>query len=266
MSITLTIMGCGSSGGVPRIGGNWGACDPQNPRNRRRRCSVLLEREDGEAKTRVLIDTSPDLREQLLDASVAQIDGVLFTHEHADHVHGIDELRVVALNMKSRVRVWANDRTGTMLLGRFGYCFYTPPDSSYPPILQMNRLAPGEPVTILGAGGPITALPFDVRHGSINALGFRIANVAYTPDVSDIPESAIEVLSGLDVWIVDALRPTPHPSHFSLEDALRWIDKLQPKRAILTNLHIDLDHDRLAEQLGDGIVPAHDGMRVDISC
>ena len=264
MTVTLTILGCGSSGGVPRVGNHWGACDPQEPKNRRRRCSVMLERRGDDGATRVLIDASPDLREQLLDHGSGGLDAVLFTHEHADHTHGIDELRAVALNTRQRVPIWANDRTGTMLLGRFGYCFYTPPGSDYPPFLRMHRLIPDDPVEIDGHGGAIAARAFEVQHGTIRALGFRVGDVAYTPDLNGVPEASIEALSGLDTWIVDALRPTPHPSHLSLPETLEWIERLKPKRAILTNLHIDLDYATLAATLPEGIEPAYDGLKVEI--
>ncbi len=265
MSLTLTILGCGSSGGVPRIGNHWGVCDPKEPKNRRRRCSVMLERRSGKAATRVLIDASPDLREQLLDYGTGEIDAVLFTHEHADHTHGIDELRAVALNTRARVPIWANDRTGTMLLGRFGYCFYTPPGSDYPPILRMNRIAVGEPVEVDGPGGSITARPFELQHGTIRALGFRIGDTAYTPDLNDIPDKSLDALKGLDTWIVDALRPTPHPSHLSLPETLAWIKRLKPRRAILTNLHIDMDYEALAAKLPKNVIPAHDGLEMEIA-
>ncbi len=265
MSLTLTILGCGSSGGVPRIGNHWGACDPKEPKNRRRRCSVMLERRSGKNATRVLIDTSPDLREQLLGYGVGEVDAVLFTHEHADHTHGIDELRAVALNKRQRVAIWANDRTGDMLLSRFGYCFYTPPGSDYPPILRTHRLIAGEAVEIDGHGGPIAATPFELQHGTIQALGFRIGGLAYTPDLNGVPEPSLKSLEGLDTWIVDALRPTPHPSHFSLPETLQWIERLKPKRAILTNLHIDMDYATLARTLPQGVEPAHDGLRVEIA-
>jgi phosphoribosyl 1,2-cyclic phosphate phosphodiesterase len=246
---------------VPRIGNIWGACDPENPRNRRRRCSALVEVCDGkDATTRVLIDTSPDLREQMIFAGIRSLDGVLFTHEHADHTHGIDELRAFSLLMRKRVPIWANDRTGTMLLGRFGYCFYTPPGSDYPPILSMHRLSPDVPVTIEGAGGSITALPIEVEHGTIRALGFRIGDLAYLPDVKTIPDDAIAPLSGLETLIIDALRPTKHTSHLSLPETLEWIERLKPARAILTNMHVDMDYESLRKSLPQGVEPAYDGM------
>ena len=196
MTCTFTILGCGSSAGVPRIGNLWGDCDPKNPRNRRRRCSGLVELEGKDGTTRVLIDTSPDLRDQMIDAGISSLNGVLYTHEHADHTHGIDELRAFALLMRKRVPIWANDRTGTMLLGRFGYCFYTPPGSDYPPILNMHRLIPYEPVTIDGDGGTISSLPVEFEHGTIKALGFRIGGLLYIPDLNGIPEKAEGAMRG----------------------------------------------------------------------
>ena len=264
MTLTLTILGCGSSGGVPRIGGHWGSCDPANPKNRRRRCSVLLRQTSGQGETRVLIDTSPDLREQMLDAEIGWIDGVLYTHEHADHTHGIDELRSFFLNQRKRVPIWANDRTGTMLLGRFGYCFYSPPGSDYPPILHLSRIEPGFAVDVPGAGGAIAAMPFEVEHGNIQALGFRIGNTAYTPDLNGIPDAAVPYLENLDLWIVDALRRHQHPSHFSLPETLAWIAKLKPRRAIITNMHIDLDFNTLAGELPPGVEPAFDGLTLTL--
>jgi phosphoribosyl 1,2-cyclic phosphate phosphodiesterase len=264
MSLRLTILGCGSSAGVPRIGGHWGTCDPANPKNRRRRCSVLVERQGAGGVTRVLIDTSPDLRQQLLDVGVGEVQGVLYTHDHADHTNGIDELRSIALNTRSRVPVWADNRTGEMLQTRFSYCFYRAPGSDYPPILELNRLKAGETVEIDGPGGVIAALPFEVQHGRIDALGFRIADVAYTPDLNAIPDESLVALADLDLWIVDALRLTPHPSHFTLEESLAWIARLAPKRAVLTNMHIDMDYDTLTAQLPPHVVPAYDGMTLDI--
>jgi phosphoribosyl 1,2-cyclic phosphate phosphodiesterase len=264
MNQTLTILGCGSSGGVPRIGNNWGQCDPDEPRNRRRRCSVLLEKRDGDKHTRVLVDTTPDLVTQLNSAGVASLDGVWFTHEHADHTHGIDDLRQVAINMRSRVNVWAERNTADMLMSRFSYCFVTPPGSSYPPILEMNGIDPEIEVSAVGDAGAVSAMPFHVNHGDIDALGFRFGNVAYTPDIIKVPEHSLKYLDGLDVWIVDALRRTPHPSHFSLDDALDWIKRVKPKRAILTNMHIDMDYQTLSDELPENVVPAYDGMVVEI--
>ncbi len=264
MTVTLKILGCGSSGGVPRIGGDWGKCDPANPKNRRRRCSVLLTRLSPSGVTRLLIDTSPDMREQMLDANIGDLDAVFYTHEHADHTHGIDELRAFFLKKRARVEVWADEATGQMLMTRFSYCFYTAPGSDYPSILNLNRLVAGQPVTVSGAGGSITALPFSLHHGNIEALGFRIGNTAYTPDLNGIPEQSLPALEGLDLWIVDALKRSPHPSHFSLPETLACIARIRPARAIITNMHVDLDFDTLRRELPPHVEPAFDGLEVSI--
>ncbi|MGF7162654.1 phosphoribosyl 1,2-cyclic phosphate phosphodiesterase [Rhodoligotrophos appendicifer] len=265
MSLRVTILGCGSSAGVPRIGNHWGVCDPENPKNRRRRCSILIEKTGDSGVTRILVDTTPDVREQLLMADVGILDGVIFTHDHADHCHGIDELRAVAINGRRRVRVWADERTMGELHARFGYCFETPPGSSYPPILTAHPIVAGEPVEIDGPGGTIQILPFDLEHGDIMALGLRIGNLAYTPDVNGIPDAALATLENLDIWVIDALRPMPHPTHFDLETALLWIERMHPRRAVLTNMHIDLDYAQLRRSLPAHIEPAFDGMQLDLT-
>ncbi len=256
-----TILGCGSSGGVPRLGGQWGACDPENPKNHRRRCSMLVERIAPQGVTRVLIDTSPDMRAQLLDAGVGTLDGVVYTHAHADHVHGIDDLRMIVFNMKKRVKVWADAATQDALLSRFGYAFVQPEGSPYPPILDLHMI--NGPVRVEGAGGPLELTPFDVRHGAMDALGYRIGDLAYLPDVSEIPDTALPHLKGLDTWVLDALREEPHPTHFHLERSLDWIARMAPRRAVLTNLHIGLDYADLARRTPDHITPAFDGMVIE---
>lgn len=261
-TLTFTILGCGSSGGVPRIGGHWGVCDPNNPKNRRQRCSLLVERHGANGTTTALIDTSPDLRNQLLDHGVGALDGVIYTHPHADHLHGIDDLRMIVFNMRTRLQVWADGQTQNALLNSFGYVFAQPKGSPYPPILELNTID-GD-IIIDGAGGPITLEPFKVGHGSIDALGFKVNNVAYLPDVADIPPPAWEALQGLDCWIVDALRRDPHPTHSHLANTLDWIAKARPKRAILTNMHIDLDYDTVMAETPDNIVPAYDGLKLSI--
>jgi phosphoribosyl 1,2-cyclic phosphate phosphodiesterase len=264
MSYRFTVLGCGSSGGVPRIGAMWGACDPQNPRNRRRRCSAFVERIEKGERTRVLIDTSPDVREQLLDLRIDALDGVLYTHDHADHTHGIDDLRMVAYAMKRRIDVYADDRTRASLEARFSYCFRSPEGSSYPPILAAHEIAPCAPFGIDGAAGRIEFTPIPQHHGDMPTLGFRFANLAYSPDISDVPEAALPLLENLDVWVVDALRYIPHPSHFHLRRALEWIDKLKPKRAILTHMTTDLDYEALKRELPEHVQPAYDGMAIDL--
>ncbi len=260
MSATLRILGCGSSGGVPRIGGDWGSCDPQDPRNARTRCSALVTRHGENGATRVLIDTSPDLRFQLLSAGVGVLDGVLYTHPHADHVHGIDDLRTLVINARSRLHVWADEPTSRELMLRFGYAFETPPGSGYPPICILHPIS--GPVTVEGAGGPLTFTPFEVEHGNIPALGFRVGGLAYLPDVSAIPEPAWPALEGLDCWIVDALRYKPHPTHAHLGRTLEWIARAAPRRAVVTNMHVDLDYATLARELPPGVIPAHDGLEI----
>ena len=263
MSVALTILGCGSSGGVPRVAQGWGDCDPRNPRNSRRRCSVLLENSGADGKTLVLVDTSPDLRRQLIDAEVAHLDGVLMTHPHADHTHGIDDLRPLAIAMHKRIEMHMDAATSASVRVKFSYVFESPAGSSYPPILRERRLVAGEPCVILGAGGPIEAVPFELEHGDISALGFRIGALAYTPDLNGIPDTSLKFLEGLDVWIIDALRYARHPSHLSLDEALAWIERMRPRRAILTNLHTDLDYETLRRRLPETIVPAYDGMQVE---
>lgn len=256
--IRATILGCGSSGGVPRLGNRWGACDPTNPRNRRRRCSLLVRREGPRGATQVLIDTGPDLVPQMLDAGVAELDAVVYTHAHADHVHGIDDLRQLVFNARRILPLWADAPTAHALTTRFGYVFETPEGSFYPPICALNAIT--GPITVEGAGGPVTLIPFRVRHGEITALGFRIGGLVYLPDVSEIPAPAWPLIEGAEVFVVDALRPEPHPSHAHLALALEWIARAGPARAVLTNMHIDMDYDRVAAQTPDGVIPAHDGL------
>jgi phosphoribosyl 1,2-cyclic phosphate phosphodiesterase len=268
MSLKFTILGCGSSGGVPRPALGWGDCDPGNPKNRRRRTSLLVERQEEShagAVTRVLVDTSPDLREQLLDAKTDWIDGVLYTHEHADHTHGIDDLRAFFIKHHRRVDVYLDATTSASVTTKFGYCFKSPPGSDYPPIVTEHRLVAGTAVSISGEGGTVTALPYLQQHGDIPSLGFRFGKLAYSCDLSDVPAQTVPLLAGLDVWIVDALRYRPHPSHFSLDDALGWIERIKPKRAILTNLHADLDYEVLRGKLPVHVVPAFDGMTFTVA-
>ncbi|WP_090733008.1 MBL fold metallo-hydrolase [Paracoccus homiensis] len=261
--IRATILGCGSSGGVPRLGDRWGDCDPTNPRNRRRRCSLLVERDGAEGTTQVLIDTGPDMVPQLLDAGVGTLDAVIYTHAHADHVHGIDDIRQLVYNARRKMQVWADEPTSQALSERFGYIFETPEGSFYPPIADLNLL--DGPVIIGGPGGDITFHPFRVQHGEITALGFRIGGLVYLPDVSEIPEAAWPLIRGAELFICDALRPEPHPSHAHMALALEWLDRAGTPRGVLTNMHIDMDYDQVMAQTPDHIVPAHDGMQVTVS-
>ncbi len=263
MTLKFTILGCGSSMGVPRVALGWGDCDPNEPKNRRRRCSLLVERANTMGQiTRALVDCTPDLRMQLLDAKVDWLDGVLFTHEHADHTHGVDDLRPLFVHKRRRIDVWLDAPTSKAMRARFDYCFVTPPGSEYPPILTEHRLVAGQPVTIEGQGGAIQALPVLQNHGDIPSLGFRFGNVAYSADIKDLPAESMPALAGVEVWIVDALRKSPHPSHFNLDEALAWIGRVKPKRAILTNMHTDMDYATLRASLPAGVEPAYDGMEI----
>lgn len=265
MSLALTILGCGSSAGVPRVGQGWGACDERNPRNRRRRCSLLVERSAGrEAKTVVVIDTSPDLREQFLDADVRRLDAILITHAHADHTHGIDDVRPIVQRMGRRVDIFMDEATSRVVRPSFAYIFETPPGSLYEPLLTERRLRPGETCRIEGPGGPIDVLPFRLQHGEIDALGFRIGDAAYTPDLNGVPAESVSSLQNLDLWIVDALRYTPHPSHFCVEETFAEVSRFAPRRAVLTDLSTDVDYQGLVDQAPPGIEVAWDGMRLEI--
>ena len=260
MSGTITILGCGSSGGVPRVGQGWGACDPAEPRNERQRCSILVERPGPAGTTRVLVDMSPDLRRQLLSTGIDGLDAIVLTHPHADHVHGIDDVRPLVLGARRRIEVHMDEATSRDVTAKFSYVFRTPPGSQYPPLLDERRLVAGQAQHFDGAGGSIAITPFRLEHGEIDALGLRIGDVAYTPDLNRIPPESERFLEGLDLWIIDALRYAPHPSHFSLAEALAEIARFRPRRAVLTNLHNDLDYATLRAELPPGIEPAYDGM------
>jgi len=272
MSATLevTILGCGSSSGVPRLGGpdgagDWGVCDPSNPKNRRRRCSILVRRKTEAGETAVLVDTSPDMREQLLDAHAGRLDAVLITHDHADQLHGIDDLRAIVYGMRQRLDVYSDQATIAGVRQRFGYCFDTPVGSDYPPILNARIIAePFETFVVEGAGGPLEVSTFAQQHGRIRSLGFRFGPIAYSSDVNGLSEDAFAALEGADLWIVDALRHAPHPTHANVATALEWIARVEPRRAVLTNLHIDLDYEALKRDLPSGVEPAYDGMTLSV--
>ena len=246
----VTILGCGSSGGVPRIGNDWGDCDPAEPKNRRRRCSILVENRG----TKVLIDTSPDLREQLLAADVEHLDGVVWSHDHADQTHGLDDLRVLAIRHRQRLAVWADAPTLASLKAKFGYCFEQPEGAWYPPILDAQVM--DGPLSI----GAIDIVPFEQDHGSMISQGFRFGPIGYSNDLVNMSDAAFKTLAGVKIWIVDALRYKPHPTHVNVETALEWIDRLKPERAVLTNMHVDLDYQTLRRELPPGVEPGYDGM------
>ena len=270
--LRVIVLGSGSSGGVPRFGGpdgagDWGACDPKEPKNRRTRCSVLVQRAHKEkhfqhdAVSSVLVDTSPDMREQLLAARCSRLDGVLYTHDHADQCHGLDDLRVFALQMRKRVPVYIDDGTAGALLQRFDYCFEQKPGSYYPAILDKRDMpACGTRFEIDGPSGAIPVIPFLQEHGAVDSLGFRFGDIAYSSDVVGLPEKSFEILAGVKTWIVDALQYEPHKTHAHLDLTLEWIARVKPARAILTNLHVHMDYATLKRELPSGVEPAYDGM------
>lgn len=269
-TLRVTILGCGSSGGVPRADGDWGVCDPNEPKNRRSRCGLLVQRWEGAAgepkdSTSVLIDTSPDLREQLYAAKVSHVDAILYTHDHADQTHGIDDIRAIVLRMRKRIPVWMDTPTRASLMRRFGYIFVG--EGAYPAILNdAGELHDGADVTIGGAGGAITFTPLAQDHGhGVVSLGFRFDDVGYSNDVVALSQQTLDRLGALDLWIVDALRYKPHPTHASVEQALAWRDQIAPKHTVLTNMHLDLDYARLKAELPDGVEPAFDGMAIDLA-
>ena len=270
----IRILGCGSSGGVPRFGGadgkgDWGECNPAEPRNRRTRCSILVERAhpesrfSHEATTSVLVDTSPDMRAQLLEAQCSHLDAVLFTHDHADQAHGIDDLRVFAISQEQRIPVFLDQETAGHLLTRFSYCFKQAKNSPYPAILDRQIMPKaGEKFYLDGPAGRVPVLSFLQYHGSVNSLGFRFGAMAYSSDVVGLPEESFGLLEDLDLWIVDALQPTPHKTHAHLDMTLEWVERLKPKHTILTNLHVSMDYQSLINQLPDHVEPAFDGMTI----
>lgn len=263
--LRFTVLGCGSSPGVPRPNGDWGNCDPSNPKNRRRRSALMVERikPDG-ATTRIIIDTGPDFRDQMIVAGVESIDAVVYTHPHADHIHGVDDLRTFVMDSKSLMDVYANRLTLDRLHEAFGYCFITPAGSSYPPILKAHEIDHEAEFTIDGAGGAISLLPLPMIHGDIICLGYRIGNMAYCSDVSDFPVATTKLLENLDLLIIDALQYKAHPSHFNLAQALEWIERLSPKHAVLTHMHIPLDYAAVAQIIPSNVEPAYDGLSIEL--
>lgn len=256
----VTILGCGGSGGVPlpgrKPGGYWGNCDPANPRNRRRRVSILVE-QDG---TAILVDTSPDLRQQILDAEIDRIDAVVYTHAHGDHCHGIDDLRWFVYDHGAPIDAYMDARTRELLTARFAYAFAScaDPDSFYKPLLA-DRTIEGPFQT-----GSIEVIPFVQDHGWETTLGFRFGPVAYSTDLVDLDEAAFQALAGVDVWIVDCLRLAPHPTHSHLDKTLGWIERVAPRRAILTHMNHTLDYAELAARCPAGVEPGYDGLTIEL--
>lgn len=262
-ALEYVILGCGSSGGVPRADGAWGNCDPTNPKNLRTRCAMMVRRRSPkgpEQETTVLIDTSPDMRLQTAAAGVKRVDAVLYTHDHADQAHGIDDLRAFHIRSRRLTPCYMDAHTRSNLGRRFAYIFEG--EGGYPAICEPRPLpAFGAHWTIDGPSGAIPVQTFDQDHGNIRSVGYRIGDVAYSSDVVDFPEESLEILAGVRIWVLDALRYRSHPTHASVEQALVWIERVKPERAILTNMHIDLDYETLRRELPPGVEPAYDGMR-----
>ena len=261
-STKITILGCGSSTGVPRVGNEWGACNPKIVENNRSRCSILIQKINENDSTSIIVDTGPDFRSQVNRENVKKIDAVFYTHEHADHTHGIDDLRMYALRDKKRVDVFASDATSKNLIQKFGYCFETKGGTGYPPILNLNLIEHGQICSVKGEGGNIDIMPLNQIHGNINSFGYKIDNIVYSSDISELPNESVQYIENCKIWIVDALRWNPHPTHFHVDKVLQLVTDLNVESAILTNMHIDLDYKQLCEYLPKNIIPAYDGMTI----
>lgn len=252
----LRILGCGTSSGVPRIGNDWGRCDPGEPKNRRMRASMLLTADD----VSLLVDTGPDLRQQLLDAEVKRVDHVIWTHEHADHCHGIDELRQLYFALGGPVPCHARPRTLEEITRRFHFAFKG--KGPYPAYAQVFPLADNSRL------GPFAVTVGDMPHGAITTAALRFEHdgrsIAYTTDFTGLPAKAFECVEGVDVWVVDALRRREHPTHPHLAQVLEWIDKANPGRAILTHMDQSMDYRTLLDELPDGVEPGYDGMEIEL--
>jgi phosphoribosyl 1,2-cyclic phosphate phosphodiesterase len=260
----FTILGCGSSPGVPRITGDWGACDPANPRNRRTRASLLVEQiaDDG-ALTSVVVDTGPDFRSQMIAAEACDLHAVVLTHAHADHLHGIDDIRSFVYKNEHRMPVWGDPVTMERVIDGFRYVFETPAGSNYPPIARAMAIDIGSTFEVGGPGGTIPFQPVVQHHGEAHSLGFRIGDFAYCTDVSDFPDESLPKLASLETLVIDCLQYRRHPSHLSLEQAMDWIGRLRPKRAILTHMHIPLDYETVRRETPAFVEPAYDGMVIE---
>jgi phosphoribosyl 1,2-cyclic phosphate phosphodiesterase len=256
----VTILGCGGSDGVPMLGGpdgrgDWGACDPANPRNRRTRASIHV----AAGEVGLLIDTSPDLREQLLANGIGRVTHVAYTHDHADHTHGVNELRRLARLAKSRMPIYADPDTLEGMHRRFGYAFRQPPGSPYPPVLDGHRIV--GPFRL----GALAVRPFPQQHGfDQTTLGFRIGDLAYSTDTIGFSEDSYKALVGVRVWIVDCFGETPHPTHAHWPLVMSWIERVRPERAILTHMGAGLDYEATRRRCPPGVEPGYDGMVIEL--
>lgn len=252
----VRILGCGTSSGVPRVGNDWGDCNPSNPKNRRRRVSIAVEHEGA----RVLVDTGPDLREQLLDADICDVSAVIWTHDHADHCHGIDDLRQLFHARGAPVAGYARSATLDTLLLRFAYAFKG--KGGYPAVATPNLLP--DQMDVEGLKISIVDQP----HGSITSAGLRFdaddRSIVYSTDFNVLTDEMQTSFEGVDLWIVDALRRRPHPSHGHLDQVLGWIDEVKPGRAILTHMDQSMDYSTLRAELPEHVEPAYDGLEISL--
>ncbi|CCG43151.1 MBL fold metallo-hydrolase [Magnetospirillum molischianum] len=255
----ITILGCGGAAGVPGISMGWGGCDPAEPRNRRLRSSILVE----SGSTRILVDTSPDLREQLLAANIRSLDAVLYTHDHADHLHGLDDLREINRAMRRSLPVWATAKTLETVQARFPYAFEPIKDLSGP---IFRPLLDPKPISGPFQIDEIAVMPLDQDHGYCHSLGLRFGNAAYCTDVVAFPPDSFAALRGLDLLIVGCLVDSPHPTHAHVGRVLEWVEALRPRRTVLTHMGSRLDYQSLRARLPAGVEPAYDGMVLDVPC
>lgn len=256
----VTVLGSGSSSGVPGIGIGWGACDPQNPKNRRLRPSILLEWEERA----ILVDTSPDLRHQLLTTGTEKLDAVLFTHAHADHLHGLDDLRGINRAMNAPVDIFCDMATLEVIRARFAYTLEPLHESAafyYKPTLRPHEIVPGESYEIAG----MTVRTFEQDHGYSKTVGFRFGNFGYTTDAVELPEHAFSALEGISTWLIGVFTDEPHMTHAHVAKALKWRERIKPHRCILTHLGPRLDYATLARDLPSGVEPAFDFMTFEVA-
>jgi phosphoribosyl 1,2-cyclic phosphate phosphodiesterase len=260
--LRITMLGCGGSAGVPQLGGadgrgDWGACDPAEPRNRRSRSSIVVER----AGQRLLVDASPDLRDQLLACGIPSIDAVLFTHAHADHVLGIDELRILNRLIGRPLDAFATEQTLAELERRFDYAFrpWQPPHF-FRPVLVPRRIAYGTAADPLGLSMQV----FEQDHGLVSTVGFRVGGFGYSTDVARLSDAALEVLAGVDTWVVDCFQRQPHHTHANLDQVIAWCDRVRPRRVVLTHMSFDMDWATVSAQLPGGFELGWDGLVLEV--
>ena len=252
----ITILGCGHTYGTPMIGDLWFNCDPKNPKNSRTRASVLVQHKDEN----ILIDSSPDLRAQLLSNKISDIHAVLYTHDHSDHCHGINDIGVISRAKKKLIPIFSDQKTFSSLEKSFDYAFDKGQIPHYASFLENTLITPSTPFSVCG----LSVLPIKQDHGYGTSLGFRMGNFAYSTDVKNMPEKAFKELEGIDTWVVDCLKEEEHPTHSHLSQTLEWIERVKPKRAILTHMHPLLDYETLQKKLPKGVEPAYDGLSFNL--